>query len=86
MSGERLKLKDIGEMGEWGKEGSWEVKKCLRHFVPFLVLSALRHIQEKMEDKKRRREKVKVKAEVEGVVPCGPIIYACGRNQRRGEE
>jgi len=22
-----LKFKDIGEMGEWGKEGSWEVRK-----------------------------------------------------------
>jgi branched-chain amino acid transport system ATP-binding protein len=35
-----------------GKEGSWEVKKCLWHGVPFLVLSALRHIQEKMEVRK----------------------------------
>ncbi len=37
-------------MGEWekreaGKLGSWEVKKCLRHGVPFLVLSAFRKIR-----------------------------------------
>jgi len=33
--------------GSWeaGKLGSWEVKKCLRHFVPFLVLSAFRKIR-----------------------------------------
>jgi len=32
---------------EAGKLGSWEAKKCLWHGVPFLVLSALRHIREK---------------------------------------
>jgi hypothetical protein len=37
------------EKREAGKLGSWEVKKCLWHGVPFLVLSALRHIREKME-------------------------------------
>ena len=34
---------------EAGKLGSWEVKKCLWHGMSFLVLSALRHLQEKME-------------------------------------
>ncbi len=35
--------------GSWeaGKLGSWEVKKCLWHGMPFLVLSALRQIQGK---------------------------------------
>ena len=45
-------------MGEWekreaGKLGIRDVKKCLWHGMPFLVLSALRHVKEKMEGKKR---------------------------------
>ncbi len=37
------------------------------------------------EEAMKRREKVKfeVKAEVEGVVPCWPIVYACGEKQKR---
>ncbi len=33
----------MGKEGSWeaGKLGSWEVKKCLRHGVPFLVFKCL---------------------------------------------
>ncbi len=66
----------MGKEGSWEdrKPGSWEVKKCLWYGMPFLVLSALRYIQETMEGKMRRREERRLRLSLREWCPTGLLF------------